>query len=75
MVALAAACGRLLRTEPRFCGFSGWLDSSILSQAGIPTMIFGPGGEGPHAAVEWVDFDSVAASAQVPAKLILDFCG
>lgn len=72
---LAAVCRRLWRAEPRYCGFSGWLDSSILDQAGIPTVIFGPRGEGLHAAVEYVEFDSVAAVAQVLAGLIAAFCG
>ena len=72
--ALAAACERQLGSRPRLCGFSGWLDSSILAGAGIPTVIYGPGGEGLHAAVEWVDLDSVAAAAQALAALILDFC-
>ncbi len=41
------------------------MDSAILSAAGIPTVIFGPGGEGAHAVVEWVDLEQVQRCAEV----------
>ena len=41
------------------------MDSAILDQAGIPTVVFGPGGEGAHAVVEWVDLASVERCAEV----------
>jgi acetylornithine deacetylase len=55
-------------------GFSGWLDSSILAGAGIPTVIFGPAGEGLHADSEHVDFASVVTAAQVLAGTVAAFC-
>jgi acetylornithine deacetylase len=62
----AAVLGR----EPALVGASPWMDSALLAAAGIPTVIFGPAGSGAHAAEEWVDLASVAATAEVLARLI-----
>lgn len=64
----------LLKKEPGYTGVSGWMDSAILADAGIPTVIFGPAGEGAHAAVEYIDFDSVITTTKVLAATIMDFC-
>jgi acetylornithine deacetylase len=48
----------------------GWLDSAILGRAGIPTAIYGPRGEGAHAAVEYVELDSVYRCAAVLADAV-----
>ncbi len=37
----------------------------MFDAAGIPTLLYGPGGAGAHGAVEWVDLDSVASCARV----------
>jgi len=59
---------------PRFEGMRAWLDSAILAQAGIPAVIFGPSGDGAHAAVEYVDEKSVIATTHVLVRSIIDFC-
>ena len=56
---------RVLGLVPAVIGWAAWMDSAILDQAGIPTVIFGPGGEGAHAVVEWVDLASVERCAEV----------
>ena len=38
-------------------------------------MIFGPGGEGAHAVVEWVDLASVERCAEVLLAAAGEFCG
>ena len=53
---------------------TGWLDSALLGGAGIPTVICGPCGEGLHAAVEWVDVDSLGTCAEIYAEIIERFC-
>lgn len=58
----------------KFEGVWGWLDSAILAQAGIPTVIFGPSGVGAHAAVEYADVESVITTTQVLGQSIIDFC-
>ena len=55
------------------CSFA-WMDSALLAAAGIPTVIFGPGGEGAHAVVEWADLDQLEQSAQVLLNVIKTFC-
>jgi len=75
---IAAALGRRIEAElgrpARFTGVAYWADCAILSSAGIPTVMFGPDGEGAHAEVEWVSLASVEACARVLAATIRDFC-
>jgi len=72
---LAAAASAVLGRPPEFGGASGWMDSAVMGAAGIPTVIFGPWGDGGHAPVEWVSLSSVIAVADVLARLADDFCG
>jgi acetylornithine deacetylase len=50
------------------------MDSALLTEAGIPTIIFGPKGAGAHAAVEYVDFDSVVKTTEILINTIINFC-
>ena len=45
-------------------GETYWMDAALIQAAGIPTVVFGPRGEGAHAVSEWVDLDSVDACAE-----------
>lgn len=54
---------------------SYWADSALLSSAGIPTVLYGPEGEGAHADVEWVSRSGTITAAEVLARLAVDFCG
>lgn len=75
IVALLDSTYRQITGEaPHYMGFSGWLDSSVLAEAGIPTVIFGPAGEGLHAASEYVEFASVVKTAEILAATIIGFC-
>ncbi|MFW9914572.1 MAG: ArgE/DapE family deacylase [Candidatus Thorarchaeota archaeon] len=65
----------ILREKSFFQGMSGWLDSAILSSAGIPTVIVGPSGNGAHSAVEFVEFESVVKTTKILIATIMDFCG
>jgi acetylornithine deacetylase len=67
---LAAATGR----DPEIVGAGGWMDSAFLAAAGIPTVIFGPDGEGAHADVEWVDLVSATGTAEALLGIIAEFC-
>src|SRR5215210_4124947 len=46
-------------------GESYWMDAALIQAAGIPTVVFGPAGQGAHALEEWVDLASVDACAEV----------
>jgi acetylornithine deacetylase len=50
---------------PEIVGVPFWADSALLAAAGIPTVVYGPAGEGAHAAVEWVDVASAERCAGV----------
>jgi acetylornithine deacetylase len=60
---------------PATIGAGGWMDSALLSAAGIPTVIFGPTGVGAHADVEWVDLDSAVTCANILTAVTTAFCG
>jgi acetylornithine deacetylase len=69
-----AATERLGQAPPEV-GVSYWMDAAILTAAGIPTVTFGPAGEGAHAVVEWVDLESVATCVDVYVGAARRFCG
>jgi acetylornithine deacetylase len=50
------------------------MDSALISAVGIPTVIFGPGGDGAHAIVEWSNLDQVEQCAEILTALAADFC-
>ncbi len=55
-------------------GMSFWTDAAILGSAGIPTVLFGPGGAGLHSAEEFVYVDDVIACRDALAALVLTYC-
>jgi acetylornithine deacetylase len=55
-------------------GADGWMDSAFLGAAGIPTVIFGPEGEGAPADVEWVDLESATCTTDALLGIIAEFC-
>ncbi len=55
-------------------GVPFWTDAALLQAAGIPTVVFGPAGEGAHADVEWVDLESAERCAQALVGVACDFC-
>jgi acetylornithine deacetylase len=67
----AAVLGR----EPEIVGHTAWMDAAFVQAAGIPTVVFGPHGEGAHAVEEWVDLASVEACARVLLATATEFCG
>ncbi|MEM9935079.1 MAG: ArgE/DapE family deacylase [Bacteroidota bacterium] len=58
-----------------FQGVTFWTDAALISQKGIPTVIFGPSGGGLHAAIEYVEMESVYQTAEILAHTLLDYCG
>jgi acetylornithine deacetylase len=72
--ALTRAYANTLKKAPEFIGVGGWMDSAILAEAGVPSVIIGPAGEGFHAASEYVDFASLVTLTKILVDTITDYC-
>jgi acetylornithine deacetylase len=57
-----------------YVGALFWTDAALIAEAGIPTVLFGPAGEGAHAAVEWVDLASLERVRDVVARVAAEWC-
>jgi acetylornithine deacetylase len=60
--------------DPEVVGVSYWADSGLIAGAGIPTVLFGPLGEGAHAVEEWVDLASVERVRDVCLAVASEWC-
>jgi acetylornithine deacetylase len=63
--AVEKAATEVLGREPEVIGVAYWMDMALSNAVGIPTVAFGPSGEGAHADVEWVDLASLEQCVQV----------
>lgn len=72
--AVAQAAKRRMGKTPEFTGATFWMDAALFAEAGIPTVVFGSSGEGAHAAVEWVDIESVISCADILSETITQYC-
>jgi acetylornithine deacetylase len=72
-VVRSAAAG-VLGAPPAVAGASYWADAGFIAAAGIPTVMFGPAGEGAHAAEEWVSISSTEAVARTLAAVAARVC-
>jgi acetylornithine deacetylase len=61
--------------EPDVVGVSFWADSALLAASGIPTVLFGPRGEGAHAEIEWVDVGDLERCVEIYAAVAAEVCG
>ena len=59
--------------KPAIVGMTFWTDAAILGGAGIPSVLFGPGGAGLHSAEEYVRLDDVRLCRDALAALARDF--
>jgi acetylornithine deacetylase/succinyl-diaminopimelate desuccinylase family protein len=53
----------------QFVGMSFWTDAAVLSSAGIPSVLFGPGGAGLHSIEEYVNVQDVLRCRDALAAL------
>lgn len=67
--ALAQAGG-----QPRVTGASFWTDAAVLGHAGIPSILFGPGGAGLHSTEEYVNVADVLVCRDALVELARRFC-
>ncbi|KAI5263804.1 diaminopropionate ammonia-lyase [Aureobasidium subglaciale] len=69
-IASVGGSGEAKATAAKF-----WTDAALLSEAGIPSLIFGPVGEGLHGKDEWVEVDSIKTVEEVMRDTIERFQG
>src|SRR5262245_48487493 len=62
--ALAAAAG-----VTQFVGMSFWTDAAVLGSAGVPSVLYGPGGAGLHSVEEYVNVQDVLRCRDALAAL------
>ena len=58
----------------RITGASFWTDAAVLGHAGIPSVLFGPGGAGLHSTEEYVNMADVKTCRDALVDLAEDFC-
>ena len=68
------AAGEVLGAPVEIAGASYWADAAFISAAGIPTVLFGPGGEGAHAVEEWVSLGDTEAVARTLIRVAERVC-
>jgi acetylornithine deacetylase len=64
----------VLGEAPAIGGASYWADAAFIAAAGIPTVMFGPSGEGAHAVEEWVSIDDTVAVTRALVAAAERFC-
>jgi acetylornithine deacetylase len=60
--------------EPEVVGMPFWADSGLLAAAGIPTVLFGPAGEGLHETEEWVEIATLERCLDVYLAVAAEQC-
>jgi acetylornithine deacetylase len=60
--------------QPTTGGMSYWTDAAILGAAGIPSVVFGPGGAGLHSINEYVLAEDVLTCRDALIELASEFC-
>jgi acetylornithine deacetylase len=71
LVRAARAAG----AAPRLTGMTFWTDAAVLGGAGIPSVLFGPGGAGLHSTEEYVIVDDVCRCRDALVELARAFTG
>lgn len=70
---LRDSAARVLGYEPATVGEMPWMDSALLSEAGIDTVVMGVKGAGAHSHEEWVDLNSVSSLALILAQAAMSY--
>ena len=70
---LTIDCARAAGCRPQLVGMTFWTDAAILGAAGIPAVLFGPGGAGLHSTEEYVIVDDVMRCRDAMAELARRF--
>lgn len=72
---VADAVTQVVGAPPAIEGAGYWADAAFISAAGIPTVMYGPSGEGAHALEEWVSVSDTVRVTQVLVEVASRVCG
>ena len=72
--ALLTDAARAAGCAASIAGMTFWTDAAILGAAGIPSVLFGPGGAGLHSIEEYVIVDDVCRCRDALANLARSWC-
>ena len=70
-----ARAARAVGVAPRTVGMTFWTDAAILGGAGIPSVVYGPGGAGLHSTEEYVFVEDVCRCRDALVELARAFTG
>jgi acetylornithine deacetylase len=74
VVLMGHAISHTLGEPPAIEGASYWADAAFIAAAGIPTVMYGPSGEGAHAHEEWVSLSDTVRVADVLVEVARRVC-
>jgi acetylornithine deacetylase len=63
-----------LGAPPPIGGAGYWTDAAFIASAGIPSVLFGPGGAGAHASEEWVSISETETVARTLVDVARRLC-
>ncbi|KAF7136910.1 hypothetical protein CNMCM5793_006572 [Aspergillus hiratsukae] len=69
-----ACAAEVLGDCPEVVSVPFWCDAALLSEVGVPAIVYGPSGAGLHSKEEWVEVESLQRMSRVFEKLIQEFC-
>ena len=75
IIEVLQTCARSQRIAAETVGMTFWTDAAILGEAGVPSVLFGPGGAGLHSTEEYVNTADVIACRNTLAQLALEWSG
>jgi acetylornithine deacetylase len=53
---------------------ASWTEAAVFASAGLPSVVFGPGGGGTHTEAEWLDVVQTEQALEVLLEVGLDYC-
>jgi acetylornithine deacetylase len=74
VASVSSAATGVLGRPAEIVGVSYWSDAAFISAAGIPTVVFGPAGDGAPADVEWVSLSSTVVCTTALIEIAKDIC-
>ncbi|KAJ5354320.1 Peptidase M20 [Penicillium brevicompactum] len=69
-----SSASSILGNEPLVKSGPFWTDAAFFGAVGVPSIVYGPAGEGLHAKEEWVEVESLQQFEKVFTQLVKDFC-